>query len=114
MKICKGKYLQESGVDHVFINTHFLCINEVKQVLNGTHYASGIKEIFMLGQALQRFLPEEFPKNYNSNCNGNELSIIKTQQSAFFDQEFEQSKVFSTHFNDNYHKFLDDFNDFIP
>ena len=57
---CIGKYVRESGVENVFVETKFFGVNVVEQVLTGSSYNRSVKGFFLLGEALMRLLLRSF------------------------------------------------------
>lgn len=57
---CVGKYLRDSGVEDLFVETKAYGVCTINQVMNGTSYARSMKGFQMLGEALRRIQLEAF------------------------------------------------------
>lgn len=110
---CIGRYLEESGVDHLFIETESFGVNVVQEVLKGTHYARSIKGIFMLGETLERLLLESFFKENDYRMYELELTLISLLQDSFAEKDYSNSKSLSKEFISKCQKLTTDLEEFI-
>lgn len=77
---CIGKYLDESGIDSIFIETETFGVNAVEQVLSGSHYNRSVKGFLMLGEALMRLMLEAFLDDVDVSNYDHDLMIIEDLQ----------------------------------
>lgn len=110
---CIGKYVKESGVEHIFIETETFGINAVEQVLNGSNYARSVKGFFMLGEALQRLQLKAFLNDTNLNDYDNELTTIHALQEAFAEANFIEVKALLKTFNQESSIFLQNYENYV-
>ena len=87
-----GKYLKESGVNHIFIETESFGLGVIEQVLGGTHYARSTKGVSMLVETLQRFQLQAFISKLNLNENSHSLSDFKAIQDTLAEENYSECK----------------------
>ncbi|OXU18367.1 hypothetical protein TSAR_009883 [Trichomalopsis sarcophagae] len=60
LQTCIGKYLKNSGIENIFIETALFGINTVEQLMSGTNYARCVKGLTYLIESLRRLQLQEF------------------------------------------------------
>ncbi|KAJ8669425.1 hypothetical protein QAD02_000684 [Eretmocerus hayati] len=113
LESCIGKYLSESGADHVLVETESFGVNVVEQVLAGSNYARSMKGFDILAEALQRLQIEAFLKECGPNKYGDELSTIKALQEAFSENNPSECKSLHKIFVNNAERLIQDFQEFV-
>ncbi|KAJ8680645.1 hypothetical protein QAD02_016432 [Eretmocerus hayati] len=111
LESCIGKYLSESGADHVLVETESFGVNFVEQVLAGSNYARSMKGFDILAEALQRLQIEAFLKECGPKKYGDELSTIKALQEAFSENNPSECKSLHKIFVNNAERLIQDFQD---
>ena len=110
---CIGKYLQNSGVESIFIETGLFGIHVTEQLLAGANYARSVKGFNYLAEALRRlqlkeFFPQEKLKQYEEQI----TRIILLQENLESEDVIDCQDIVST-LKNNCTELLSDSNAFI-
>lgn len=89
---CIGKYLNESGIKNLFIETELFGMNVINQILEGKHYARCVKAYNYLGEAFRRLQIEEFITEENLIDCENEIVQIILFKESFSTGDFHECK----------------------
>lgn len=110
---CVGKYLKESEIESVLIETESFGINVIVQVLNGSDYARSTKGFLLLGEALQRLQFEAFIKQCKVGKYKNEFDSLIKLQNLIVDGKLEKATFEFENISKNSSQLLSDFFSFI-
>ncbi|KAJ8679187.1 hypothetical protein QAD02_014974 [Eretmocerus hayati] len=113
LQSCIGKYLSESGANHILVETESFGVNAVEHVLGGSDYARAMKGFDLLAEALTRLQIEAFFKDNDPSKYEDELSTIQALQDAFTEGNTSECKSLHEIFVNNAGGLLQDFQKFI-
>lgn len=108
---CIGKYLRDSGIEHLLVESGMFGINVVDKVSHGSNYARSIKGFLYLAEILERLQLKEFFKQETESFE-NELALLIELQETFNAGEFEESKLILKNFEIQAEKFIESFQKF--
>ena len=60
MIACRGKYLEDTGIDSILVENEVYGPENVKHVINGDHYVRGIRGMAIILEVLHSLLLEQF------------------------------------------------------
>lgn len=110
---CIGKYLRESGIQNVLVETEAYGINTSEQVLNASNYARAVKGFLMLGEALQRLQLEAFFEERGMTSYEDELISIEILVDALTEKNIKEAQSIFNSLLGNMECFVSDYSDFI-
>ena len=90
---CIGKFLEESGVESVFVENEIFGPGVVKTVMNGGHYVRGKRGMGLISEALHRLQLIEFIKVIDSSQFQELLENIAELQRLFEKEMLHQRKI---------------------
>ena len=88
---CVGKYLRDSGIEHLLIESRIFGSNVVEQVFLGSNYSRSIKGFFLIAEVLERLLLEQFILDHPEEFEY-EMSLIQALKSTFEEGDFNACK----------------------
>ena len=110
---CIGKYLKNSGVESIFIETGLFGVCVTEQLLNGTHYARSVKDFTYLSEALRRLQINEFFHTDNLRKYEQQIITVEMLYDSFHEKNIDESRQIFSEFKHSLSDLLKDFHEFI-
>lgn len=110
---CIAKYLQESGVRDVLIETNLFGMNVVDQILSGSHYARWTKAFTYLAEALRRLQLRDFFTESRRKKFESEILTLHSLEDSFETKNFDECKYLVREFKNIFENLLTEFNVFV-
>ena len=107
-----GKYLEGGGADTILSETKVFGKNEVKTVLDGSHYSRALKGLLMLSEAIERLQWSEFFKQKGVNTYIKELTLLNNLKLLVSSMNEQHSKEELQAFIESSTAIINDFNAF--
>lgn len=110
---CIGKYLKNSGVDNIFIETGLFGVNVTDQILAGTNYARSVKAYSYLCEALQRMQLDEFLTEERLAKYEDQIITIELLRENYAANDIDSCPQLAKEFKETCSELLSEFRDFV-